>query len=294
MPSVPAGLRPSASLALLASSGLLLPLPARPAPAAAAPREQASCPPPPAARHVVLEKGWLGQGADQRPLARLRQERWTADGTTEGTVFERIGRTFRQFRTTGTWRPIGPCRVRLERTTPDAGPGGREVAEAVLDASGRPRYSLSGVAGTTISGIWRQQVDAACTSATLTGTVLSQQQGLSWNDGWRPNAVVQRETWRNGRVQGLALSSYAGAVETASYSGTLEVERTCLATVVQRDTEGVAYNYRAIVMADGSGYLYLQEDPRDLTVGWLEAISPAPVAGSAAAPPGGRSRPAGR
>jgi hypothetical protein len=32
----------------------------------------------------------------------------------------------------------------------------------------------------------------------------------------------------------------------------------------------VAYNYRAVVLADGSGYLYLQTDPDDLTVGFLE------------------------
>ncbi|CAK6689404.1 hypothetical protein VB734_13245 [Synechococcus sp. BA-124 BA4] len=264
MPSVPACFRPPVSLALLALAASLLPLPGRAAP------KHASCPSSPAARHVVLEQGWRGQGADQKPLARLRQERWTADGTVEGTVFERSGQTFLQFRYTGTWRPIGTCRVRLERITPDAGPTGRDEAEAVLDSIGRPRYSLSLAAGSTITGIWRQQTDAACTSTTLAGTVLSQQQGLSWNGGWRPNAVVQRETWSGGAVQGVALSSYAGRVETASYSGTIEVNADCLAMVVQRDSEGVPYNYRAIVMADGSGYLYLQEDPNDLTIGWLE------------------------
>ena len=264
MPSVRSGMRPSILLALVATVALIPPLPGRAAP------QQASCPPPQAGRHVVLERGWLGEGFEQEPLARLRQERWTADGRIEGTVFERSGQAFRQFRSSGTVRPIGPCRVRLERTTPDPGPGSRDEAEAVLDAFGRPRYSLSLASGSTITGIWRQQADAACTAATLTGTVLSQQQGLSWDGGWRPNAVVQRETWRAGAVQGLALSSYAGALETATYSGTIEVNADCLATVVQRDSQGVPYNYRAIVMADGSGYLYLQEDPNDLTIGWLE------------------------
>ncbi|WP_071778331.1 hypothetical protein [Cyanobium sp. PCC 7001] len=264
MPSVPAGLRTPVWLALLASTALLLPLPGRAAP------KKASCPPPAAGRHVVLERGWRGQGADQQPLARLRQEHWTVDGRIEGTVFERRGQAFRQFRTTGTVRPIGPCRVRLERTTPEAGPGSRYEAEAVLDAAGRPRYSLSQAAGSTLTGIWRHQGDAACTDSTLTGTVLSQQQGLSWDGAWRPNAVVQRETWTEGAVQGVALSSYAGEIEAASYSGTIEVNADCLATVVQRDSQGVPYNYRAIVMADGSGYLYLQEDPNDLTIGWLE------------------------
>ena len=44
----------------------------------------------------------------------------------------------------------------------------------------------------------------------------------------------------------------------------------CLATVKQTDSLGVPYNYRAVVLADGSGYLYLQTDPDDLTVGYLE------------------------
>jgi hypothetical protein len=264
MPSVAAGLRPTARLALLASTALLLPQPGRAA------TQPASCPPPPAGSHVVLERGWRGQGADQQPVARLRQERWTADGTIEGTVFERSGQTFLQFRYTGTWRPIGACRVRLERITPHAGPTGRDEAEAVLDSIGRPRYSLSLAAGSTITGTWRQQANAACTSGTLAGTVLSQQQGLSWNKGWQPNAVVQCETWTEGAVQGVALSSYTGEIETASYTGTIKVNADCLATVVQRDSKGVPYNYRAIVMADGSGYLYLQEDPLDLTIGWLE------------------------
>lgn len=92
----------------------------------------------------------------------------------------------------------------------DPGPAARDQrlhddADAVLDASGRPRYSLSLTTGTTITGIWRQP------------------QGDD-----------------------------------------------CLATVVQRQSEGVPYNYRVIVMADGSGYLYLQEDADDLTIGWLE------------------------
>lgn len=264
MPSAPAELPTPAWLALLASTTLLLPLPGRAAP------KPASCPPTPAGRHVVLESGWLGEGGEQQPLARLRQERWTADGRIEGTVFERSGQAYRQFDYRGMVRPIGPCRVRLERTAPDPGPGTRDEAEAVLDASGHPRYSLSLAAGSTITGIWRRQTDAACTAATLAGPVLSQQQGLSWDGGWRPNAVVQRETWRGGAVQGVALSSYAGRLETASYSGTIEVSADCLATVVQRDSEGVDYHYRAIVMADGSGYLYLQADPSDLTIGWLE------------------------
>jgi hypothetical protein len=219
-----------------------------------------------------MEKGSVRLDGKQEPVARLRQEVWKDDGTIEGSVFERSGKAFRQFRYSGSFRPVGSCRVRLERSRPAPGPGSRHEAEAVLDAAGLPRYSLSLSPGSTITGVWRRQPAAACSAATLSGTVLSRQQGLSWNDGWRPNAVVQRETWRNRRVQGVALSSYAGELVTATYTGTIQLNADCLATVVQRDSAGVDYHYRAVVMADGSGYLYLQEDPLDLTIGWLEMV----------------------
>lgn len=41
----------------------------------------------------------------------------------------------------------------------------------------------------------------------------------------------------------------------------------------QKDTLNRSFNYRAIVLADGSGYLYLQTDPDDLTIGRLDRIS---------------------
>jgi hypothetical protein len=71
-------------------------------------------------------------------------------------------------------------------------------------------------------------------------------------------------------VLGIAISSYGPRIEEATYSGTITVGADCLATVKQTDSLGVAYNYRAVVLADGSGYLYLQTDPDDLTVGFLE------------------------
>jgi len=97
------------------------------------------------------------------------------------------------------------------------------------------------------------------------------QQGRSWKNGlWKPNAVIQNERWRAGNVLGIAISSYGSRIEEATYSGTIKVDADCLATVNQTDSLGVAYNYRAVVLADGSGYLYLQTDPDDITVGYLE------------------------
>ena len=51
----------------------------------------------------------------------------------------------------------------------------------------------------------------------------------------------------------------------------------CLATIRQKDSLGVNYNYRAIVLADGSGYLYLQTDPDDVSVAFLQRLSSGPL-----------------
>jgi hypothetical protein len=104
--------------------------------------------------------------------------------------------------------------------------------------------------------------------------VVSQQRGKDWRaQQWQPNAVVQREQWRGGQVKGLAVSSYGATVEEATYSGSIEVQSDCLATIKQRDSLGADYNYRAIVLADGSGYLYLQTDQNDVAVAFLQRLT---------------------
>jgi hypothetical protein len=221
-----------------------------------------------------MEKGSLEADGQERPVARLLQEDWNIDGTIAGTVFERVGRDFRQINYRGMIRPLSDCRVLLERRPRSSAVADHLDAEAVLDATGIPHYSLSRSRGSTVTGIWRRQTTEGCRGTTLTGTVLSQQQGLSWQKGWRPNAVVQREQWKDGRVEGVALNSYAGALQTVNYTGTVEIGADCLARIVQRDSTGTDYNYWSVVMADGSGYYYLQTDPDDITVGWLERADP--------------------
>ena len=92
-------------------------------------------------------------------------------------------------------------------------------------------------------------------------------------NSWTPNAVVQREEGAGGSVKGLALASYNGVGETAGYTGKLQLDSgSCWGTLVERDAKGVNYNYRALVVNGRNGargYLYLQTDPTNLTVGWL-------------------------
>jgi len=54
----------------------------------------------------------------------------------------------------------------------------------------------------------------------------------------------------------------------------LQVGPDCLATIHQRDSLDVDWNYRGIVLADGSGYLYLQTDKDDVNIGYIERLRP--------------------
>jgi hypothetical protein len=238
-----------------------------PAPAPTPSSELQRCAPPQPGRYVAM-----GQGeAKGEPVARLVSETWSADGRISGVRMERRGRTYREMAYTGSYRPISLCRVAIERTYADA----ISRSQAVLDLGGHPRYSLGTLPDVVVASRWFRQSAGTCTASLLDGTVLSAQQGLSWKNGaWQPNAVVQRESWQAGKVRGIAISSFGPTIGEATYKGTISVTPDCLATVVEKDSLGVTYNYRGLVLADGSGYLYLQTDPNDLTVAWLERLKP--------------------
>ena len=229
----------------------------------AKPAAPVECAAPRAGRYVVM-----GDGVAQKdPVARILQETWNPDGTISGIRMERRGRIYREVAYTGRYRSLSLCRAGIERTYDS----NISTSQAVLDASGSPRYSLGTLPDVVVVSRWFAQGSGACRASLLDGTVLSMQQGRNWKDGlWRPNAVIQNERWRAGSVLGIAISSYGPRIEEATYSGTITVGADCLATVKQTDSLGVAYNYRAVVLADGSGYLYLQTDPDNLTVGFLE------------------------
>jgi len=221
------------------------------------------CSAPRAGRYVVMGDGV----AQSEPVARILQETWHPDGSITGIRLERRGHTYREVAYTGRFRSLSLCRAGIERTYDS----NTSTSQAVLDAGGRPRYSLGTLPEVVVVSRWFQQPAGPCNAALLDGSVMSMQQGRSWKDGlWKPNAVIQNERWRAGSVLGIAISSYGPRIEEATYSGTITVGTDCLATVKQTDSLGVAYNYRAVVLADGSGYLYIQTDPDDLTVGYLE------------------------
>jgi hypothetical protein len=230
------------------------------------------CQAPMQGRYAVMAMGTVNATAQATPQARLLEERWLPGGVVEGRVVERLGREQRGGTYRGTVRMSGTCLVRVQRQLP----WGSQLSEAVLDGRGRPLYSLDRTAGSVISSRWLPMAPGACKAADLNGVVLSSQVGLNWlkaKGGWSPNAVVQREEWWNGAVKGVALSSYGGVGDTVGYTGRLQLDGgSCWGTLVETDDKGVAYHYRALVVngrGGARGYLYLQSDADDLTVGWL-------------------------
>ena len=229
------------------------------------------CAAPQPGRYVVMGDGV----AWNEPVARILVETWHPDGRLEGVRMERRGRTYREVAYTGRYRSLSLCRATIERGYE----GALSTSQAVLDTAGRPRFSLGTLPDVVMVSRWFAQGDGKCSASLLDGTVVSMQQGRDWRAGqWRPNAVIQNEVWSGGRVQGIAISSYGPRIEEATYSGALRLEASCLATLEQRDSLGVPYNYRAVLLSDGSGYLYIQTDPDDLTVGFLEHLPDASAA----------------
>jgi hypothetical protein len=230
-----------------------------------APAGLSQCAPPAPGRYALLGSGQQ----NGEPTAVLMQERWLADGRIEGVRYRRLGRSFVEDRYSGVVKADANCWALVERQ----GPAGAMAESVALDPQGQPRAGLQLEPAGVLSLRYVNQGEAACTPTTLDGLVTSQQQGQSWSEGgWQPNAVVQREWWQAGSVQGWALSSYGGRQERAGYSGRLELGADCLGRMRQRDALGTSYDYRVLVLASGGGYFYLQTDPNDLTLGLLQRL----------------------
>ena len=223
------------------------------------------CAAPQPGRYAVM-----GQGqANGEPVARLLQETWNADGSLRGVRLERRGSRYAESSYSGSYRAIYGCRVAINRSYGTAS----SPSQAVLDLQGHPRFSLGTLPDVLLISRWYRQPESSCSSALLEGSVVSMQTGHSRKgQGWQPNAVVQHERWQQGQVKGIAVSSYGPTIEESTYKGSITVSPDCLASLREVDSLGNVYNYRALVLADGSGYLYLQTDPDNLTVGALERV----------------------
>jgi hypothetical protein len=230
--------------------------------AQAAPVAPLDCPAPQLGSYVVMGQGRKGL----TPLAELSQERWLPKGRIEGVRFSRQGQQFEQQHYLASYAVMPGCWVSLKR----ADRSGVMPAQVALDGAGRPKVAISTTPGVVFTAQYLAQPERPCTLNQLDGLVISQQQGFTFKAGtWQPNAVIQREYWSGGKVRGEAVSSYGGKREQALYTGSLNLEAHCLAKLREVDGFGGVYNYRVVLLASGAGYLYLQSDPSDPTVGYL-------------------------
>ena len=229
--------------------------------------ENRGCAQPKTGRYVVMERGLVGT----EPTARLIQERWLPNGQIKGLFFERTGQDSRRERYSGTYQALSSCQVRVKRQLSST----TESTITVLNPNSEPAYGLGTQPQTVISNRWFLQGPETCQATDLNGVVLSRQRGLSWDGAsWQPNAVVQREVWDNGTVRGDAISSYNGRQEQASYTGEIKAREGCWARLIETDSKGVEYNCDAVLLTGGRGYIYLQQEASDLTIGLLERVSP--------------------
>ncbi len=221
------------------------------------------CSPAKPGRYVVM-----GTGSNNGvPIARLMLEEWNSNGLVNGTYFKRVGQDFNEGAYTGNWKDHANCVVSINRITGDS----TSNAWAIVNQQGMPSYSISSTPKTVLTMKYFNQGKETCSANTLNGVILSQQKGLSYAaDQWLPNVVVQREVWGQGRVKGLALSSYDGKIESLDYSGTINAKPNCTALIKEVDSLGVPYTYKAIILSGGRGYIYLQTQGKDLTLGLLE------------------------
>lgn len=242
-------------LALIIGTSLQVPL------LAASQEPDIVCPAPMLGQYLIVSEGQR----DDQPLGRLQLERWSADGSVSGVRFLRVGRTYSETRYDGRWNRLDGCSVsviRDQNTSP---------SHVLLSDQGLPRFGLSTRPGDVVAERWVPQPVGPCRPEAMNGVVMSLQEGRTLTSNrWVPNAVIQKETWADWTMAGLAVSSYNGANEVATYQGEFVQKDNCIGRIRQQDARGVSYVYAAILRSDGGGYAYLQTQGDDLTVALLE------------------------
>jgi hypothetical protein len=224
-------------------------------------QESIFCAAPKTGQYLMMSQGLRGN----QPMGSLQLETWLPNGSVTGTRFLRVGRTYSETKYEGRWELESNCGLTVTRDEP-----GYE-SKILLTAQGLPRFGLSNRTGDVVREQWMPQPDRSCEPESMNGSFLSQQRGSTFAvSSWKPNAVIQRESWSGWRMVGLAVSSYDGAGEVAGYHGQFTQKENCVGRIRQQDDRGVTYDYVAILRSDGSGYAYLQTQGDDLTVALVE------------------------
>ena len=221
------------------------------------------CAAPASGQYLIVSQGMRGE----QPLGRLQLETWMPDGSVNGTRFLRVGRIYSETTYLGRWASDSSCGLTVTRDEEG------HNSKVLLTKQGLPHIGISDREQDVVTERWIPQPERLCESDALNGRLMSLQQGQSFSDAsWRPNAVIQQETWSGWRMVGLAVSSYDGSGEVSAYQGEFTQQENCIGRIRQQDDRGVTYAYAAILRSDGEGYAYLQTQGDDLTVALVERI----------------------
>ena len=222
-----------------------------------------SCAAPATGQYLIVSQGMRGE----QPLGGLQLETWLPDGSVSGTRFLRVGRAFSETTYEGRWASDSSCGLTVTREEEG------HNSKVLLTEQGLPHFGLSDRAQDVVTERWIPQPEQLCESGDLNGRLMSLQRGHTFSaSSWKPNAVIQQESWTEWRMVGLAISSYDGSGEVAAYQGRFTQEENCIGRIRQQDDRGVTYAYAAILRSDGQGYAYLQTQGDDLTVALVERI----------------------
>lgn len=222
-----------------------------------------SCAVPATGQYLVVSKGIRGD----QPMGRLQLETWLPDGSVTGKRFLRVGRTYSETDYQGRWELDSVCGLTVTRNEIGS------TSQVLLTKQGLPRFGLSSTQGDVVTERWIPQPKRLCKPDAMDGTLLTLQTGKSSiGPSWKPNAVIQQETWTDWQMVGLAISSYDGKGEVAAYQGQFTQDDNCIGRIRQQDDRGVTYAYATILRSDGGGYAYLQTQGDDLTVALVERV----------------------
>ena len=241
---------------------LLLPISSQPSKTRA--NSDVFCKEPNTGTYLIVSQG----SKKETPIGQLQLETWNTDGSLSGTRFLKEGKKYSKTDYTGRWKNNGKCNIKVTRSK-----GGMD-SNVILKSNGYPHFGIIGTPGIVASERWFPQSNKSCTKDTLVGEVLSLQEGHEFKDGqWQSNRVIQREQWRGWRMSGIAISSYSGKFEFATYQGNFSQINNCIGRIRQQDAYGVTYEYIAILRPNRKGYAYLQTQGDALTVAILEHIT---------------------
>lgn len=225
--------------------------------------EKKICPHVKSATYIVLGYGEV----NSLPAARLLKERWLADGSIDGERINRDGDTILESKYVGHWEQLQNCDVIVHRLN------GKRISKTrdIIDAEGYASRAISITPGTALKKrYWLTPVDR-CKESNLEGRWLGEFNGKFFRNGqWLPYEGIARLSILGSRIEGLLLSSKAGALDSRRMQGDASLEKNCFGTFQWQDQDGKLHIDRALLSGDGTRAILLGTNPGLFSIGIIK------------------------